>query len=738
MERTIYLEDIPLDEAWAAFRAALIDGHLWQPLGEETVPLSEAAGRVTAAAVWARLSSPHYHASAMDGYAVRAAETVGASEAVPLTLVLVDAQGSRGAGAQGGKEGQGGGWGEAHGKEEAQESIISPAPLLPRPPALQTPPALPVNTGHPLPPWADAVIMIEHVQPVTLADGRAGIAIRAAVPPGHHVRSMGEDMVATELTLPANHRLRPVDLGALAGSGHATVRVYRRPRVAIIPTGSELVAVESGEPPPGRIIEYNSLVLAAQVAEWGGLPTRWPIVADDFDAIREAVGLAAANHDLILLNAGSSAGSEDYTAAVVQSLGRLLVHGVAVRPGHPVILGMIEGHDEHQITNYELRMTNEERAALVISSDDRSRHSSLVTPIIGVPGYPVSAALTGEIFVEPLLARWQGQQPNRPPTLVGRLTRKIVSHTGDDDLVRVVVGQVDDAYTVTPISRGAGVITSLVRADGLVRIPRFSEGADAGMTVTVHLYRDPREIEHTITIIGSHDLTLDLMAQFLAERANGARLVSANVGSLGGLTALRRGEAHLAGSHLLDPATGEYNLSYIRRYLPGEEIALVTLAGREQGWLVPPGNPLGLRGWADAARPDVRLVNRQRGAGTRVLLDYELGKLGIEPAAVRGYEREEFTHLAVAAAVASGAADAGLGIRAAAGALKLDFVPLAHEQYQLVIPRRHYESDLLRPLLGLLADETFRAAVAAMPGYDVGQMGAVQMIAGEGKGITPA
>jgi len=707
MERTIYLEDIPLDDAWAAFREALTDANLWQPLGEETVPLTEAAGRVTAAAVWARLSSPHYHASAMDGYAVRAGETVGATEAVPLTLVLVEAQGSRGAGVQG--------------REEAPLH----SPLATR----HSPLAAPVNTGHPLPPWADAVIMIEHVQPVTLDDGRAGIAIRAAVPPGHHVRSMGEDMVATELTLPANHRLRPVDLGALAGSGHAKVSVYRRPRVAIIPTGSELVAVESGEPAPGHIIEYNSLVLAAQVAEWGGLPTRWPIVADDLDAIRNAVQAAAAGHDLILLNAGSSAGSEDYTAAVVASLGRLLVHGVAVRPGHPVILGMVEMTDDRrpptvdrQITNDELRMTNAEDSSFVI------RNSSFVIPIIGVPGYPVSAALTGEIFVEPLLARWQGQPPHRPPTLEGRLTRKIVSHTGDEDFVRVVVGRVDDATTVTPISRGAGVITSLVRADGLVRIPRFSEGADAGTTVTVHLYRDPRQIERTITIIGSHDLTLDLMAQFLAERAGGVRLVSANVGSLGGLTALRRGEAHLAGSHLLDPATGVYNLSYVRRYLPGEEIVLVTLAGREQGWLVPPGNPLGLRGWADAARPDVRLVNRQRGAGTRVLLDYELGKLGIEPSAVQGYEREEYTHLAVAAAVASGAADAGLGIRAAAGALKLDFVPLAHEQYQLVIPRRHYESDLLRPLLDLLADESFRAAVAAMPGYDVGEMGAVQIV----------
>jgi putative molybdopterin biosynthesis protein len=650
-QRKFYLEDIPLDEAWAAWRAALEAAGRWGPLGTETVSLAEAHGRVTAQPIWARLSSPHYHASAMDGYAVRAADTVGATETSPLTLTLTD--------------------GPAPGGRAAQ----------------------PVNTGHPLPPWANAVIMIEHVQPVE-SGGRPAIVIRAAVAPWQHVRPMGEDIVATELVLPANHLLRPVDLGAIAGAGYAEVAVYRRPRVAIIPTGSELVPVEHGAPAPGQIIEYNSLVLAAQAESWGALVTRRPIVADEFAAIETAVREAAREHDLILLNAGSSAGSEDYTAHVVEAVGDLLVHGVAVRPGHPVVLGLVAG-------------TGDEPA----------------TPIIGVPGYPVSAALTGEIFVEPLLAHWQGRPPYQPPTLTGVLSRKVVSPTGDDDFVRVAVGKVGETYTVTPVSRGAGVITSLVRADGIVRIPRFSEGAEAGAPVTVHLYRQPHEIEHTLVVIGSHDLTLDLMAQYLAERYPGLRLTSANVGSLGGLVALRRGEAHLAGSHLLDPQTGDYNTGYVARYLPDQPVMGVTLAGREQGWIVPVGNPQGLSSWADAARGDVTIVNRQRGAGTRVLLDYELGKLGIGPDQVRGYDREEYTHLAVAAAGASGAAGAGLGIRAAARALELDFVPLAHEQYELIIPTAHYESDLVRPLLALLHDAAFRDAVAAMPGYDVTQMG---------------
>ena len=677
MKRNVYLEDVPLDEARAIFETALRAAGWWQPLPAEEIAVAQANGRITAEAIWAKISSPHYHASAMDGYALRAQDSEGATETQPLIFIPV---------------------------EDWDTTPHEPRPIWP------------VNTGQPLPPWANAVVMIEHTQDVTLPDGRSGIEIRASLPPWQHVRPMGEDMVATELVLPANHKLRPVDLGALAGAGHATVAVYRQPYVAIIPTGSELVAAETAVAEgvqPGQIIEYNSMVLAAQVVEWGGLPTRWPIVPDEFEAIQTAVREAAQNHDLILLNAGSSAGSEDYTAHVVQSLGQLLVHGVAVRPGHPVIFGLLETGDWR------------------LKSSAQSPISNLQShiPIIGVPGYPVSAALTGEIFVEPLLARWQGQRPYQPQTITATLTRKLNSHTGDDDFVRMAVGEVNGRFVTTPISRGAGVITSLVRADGIVRIPRFSEGEDAGSEVTVHLYRDARELAQTILAIGSHDLTLDLLAQFLAERS-GTRLASANVGSLGGLVALRRGECHLAGSHLLDPDTGKYNVSYVRRYLPNEDIVLVTLVGREQGWLVPSGNPKEIQGWEAAARDDVQLVNRQRGAGTRVLLDYELGKLSIVPEQVNGYGREEYTHLAVAAAIASGTADFGLGIQAAARALQLDFVPLAHEQYDLVMTRQTYESDRLRPLLDLLQDDEFRAAVAAMPGYDVSLMGQIYEVNG--------
>jgi len=631
-ERNIYLEDIPLEEAQARLQAALREAGRDGPLPGERVPLDEAVGRVTADAVWAKISAPHYHAAAMDGYAVRAQDTLGATETRPLRLRV---------------------------PEQAQ----------------------PVNTGAPLPEGTNAVIMIEDTQPV----GDDAIEIRAAVVPWQHVRMMGEDMVATELVLPANHPLRPHDLGAIAGCGHTDVMVRRRPRVAILPTGSELVP-PTGDPAPGQVIEYNSIVLGAQVREEGGVFTRWPGLSDDVYRIRAAIREAAAEHDLVLVLAGSSAGSRDFTARAVREEGTLLVHGIAVRPGHPVIIGMVAG-----------------------------------VPVIGVPGYPVSAALTGEILIRPLLRQWAGLSAPRRERVRATLTRKLSSPTGDDDFVRVTVGQVGGRMLVTPLARGAGVITSLVRADGLLHVPRFSEGIDAGTEVEVTLYRPLDEVLRSVLVVGSHDPMLDLLGQFLALRFPGERLVSANVGSLGGLVAQKRGEAHLSGTHLLDPDTGEYNLSYIDRTLGDVPLRVVTFAHREQGLLVAPGNPLGIGGLDDL--PRVRYVNRQRGAGTRVLLDYELGRRGISPEQVQGYEREEYTHLAVAAAVASGSADCGMGIRAAALALGLDFIPVAHERYDLVLREEAASLPMVQHVLALLEDAEFRAAVAAQPGYDVSEMG---------------
>jgi putative molybdopterin biosynthesis protein len=663
---SIYLHDIPLEKAWAVFIEALEDVDLWRSLEVEEIALEHALGRILAKPVWASVSSPHYHAAAMDGYAVRAVETDSASDRSPITLLL-----------------------------ETQ--------------------AVYIDTGDPMPDWADAVVPIEHVEKLTERAGKKAkdaILIRASLAPWSHVRPMGEDMVVTELILPEGHELRPVDIGAIAGGGHSSVKVWRQPRVAIIPTGSELVHPGT-RAHPGEIIEYNSLVLAAQVEAWGGVATRFEIIPDDLKQIEACVTEAVLKHDLILVNAGSSAGSEDYTARVVQSLGTLLVHGVAIRPGHPVILGMVH---RYPVVKDE---DGPSKSKYLEQTGDDSSHASI--PIIGVPGYPVSTALTGEIFVEPLIARWCGRSQPRAETVEASLTRKVHSTLGDDEFLRVTLGRVGERLVAAPLSRGAGVISSLVQADGIVCIPSGVQGLQAGTRVEVRLYRSVDEIERTILALGSHDLTLDLMAQNLA--LQDIRLSSANLGSLGGLIALRRDEAHLAGSHLLDPETGDYNLPYIREYMPGIATIIVALVMREQGLIIASGNPKGLKGIEDLTREDLRYINRQRGAGTRIILDYHLDQLGIAPEEIRGYEREEYSHLTVAAAVASGRVDCGLGIHAAAEALDLDFVPLFEERYDFVIPKVHYESRKLAPLFELLHSKAFIRQVDALPGYDAAVMG---------------
>lgn len=652
MSESFYLHDVPLQEAWSNFAKVLEDAGLWKPVGVEEIPIDRALGRITAEAVWAKISSPHYHSSAMDGFAVRSAATAGATDRAPIDLHI------------------------------EKDAVY-------------------VDTGDPLPDWANAVIPIEQVESLSgEEDGRSWkqIRIRSPFSPWSHVRPMGEDIVATELVLPSGHKLRPVDLGALAGSGNDVVKVRRKPLVAILPTGSELIPIGK-IPAPGEIIEYNSLVLASQVEEWGATPTRLPLVPDNLDQILESVREAINKFDLLLINAGSSAGSEDFTAEVVSTLGRLIVHGVAVRPGHPVILGLIESSSADKI------------------SPERS------IPVIGVPGYPVSAALTGEIFVAPLLSQWLGIPKTQPDTIQAEITRKVHSSMGDDEFLRVTVGRVGDRIVAAPLSRGAGTITSLVRADGIVRIPSGVQGLQTGEEVTVQLYRSKDEINRTIMVLGSHDLTIDLIAQQLATQS--VRVTSANVGSLGGLIPLGRGEAHLAGSHLLDPESGEYNLKYIREYLPDLPVTVLAMVEREQGLILRDGNPKGITELSDLSRGDIQFVNRQRGSGTRLLLDYHLDQLGMESAEMQGYDWEEYTHLTVAAAVASGRADCGLGVRGAAIALDLDFIPLFDERYDLVIPQVFFEAQLLEPLIGLLNDPSFQELVDEIPGYRASRMGQI-------------
>ena len=598
----------------------------------ERVGLEAAVGRVTAEAVWARRSSPDYDTAAMDGIAVHAAATVGAGPTTPLQL-------------------------------DAGDFVT-------------------VDTGDPLPDGFDAVVMREDVH---LNGVKA--ELQAAAAPYQHVRSIGEDVSATELLLPEGHRLRPVDVAAAGAAGLTELVVRRRPSVGIVPTGDEIrplgTTLHRGEIP-----DTNSLMLAGQARETGCETVPVAIVPDDPDRIAAAVRQAAARSDLVIVVAGSSRGRDDYTAEVVAAVGTLAVHGVAVRPGHPVVLGAV----------------------------DR-------TPVLGAPGYPVSAALTFDIFAAPLLAALEGAPPRERPRARARLARKLASTLGMDDWVRVRLGRVGDGLVATALPRGAGVLTSLVRADGLLVVPAGLEGHHPGEVVDVDLLRGVGEIDRTIVAVGSHDLVLDLAASALRASDPRVTLASSNVGSLGGLVALRDGLCHIAGSHLLDPESGEYTLPYVGRVLEGRDVAVVRLVHRDQGLIVAQGNPLGIGGLDDLVGRGLRYVNRQRGAGTRVLLDAQLRARAADPAAISGYEREEHTHLAVAAAVAGGRADCGLGVRAAARAFGLGFVPVTREPYDLVVAPDALEDPKLEPLWTLMGEPEFRAAVEALGGYDAAEMG---------------
>jgi putative molybdopterin biosynthesis protein len=619
-KRAPFLADIPADEALATWLAAVPDR-----LEAVALDLADALGRVTAAPIWALRSSPAYDASAMDGIAVRAADTFGATETAPRPIKAFAV----------------------------------------------------VDTGDALPEGCDAVIMREQVH------WRDGVPeVQAAAAPWQHVRTIGEDVSATELLLPEGHRLRPVDLAAAGACGHTTLLVRRAPHVIVIPTGDEVRPLGS-DPAPGELVDTNSLMLAAQAREIGCTVESLPVLPDDPAQIGAAVTESASRADLVIVIAGSSAGRDDHTADVVAREGTLLVHGVAVKPGHPVVLGTVDG-----------------------------------TAVLGAPGYPVSAALTFEIFAIPLLAALEGTAPVERPRAPARLARRLASSLGSDDWIRVRLGRVGDGLVAAPLRRGAGVLTSLVRADGLLVVPATLEGHDAGAKVEVRLLRDLDAVERTIVAIGSHDPVLDLAASLLRARDPLQTLVSGPVGSLSGLVALRDGLCHLSGCHLLDPDSGEYTLPWIERVLPGQAVEVVRLVHREQGLIVAAGNPLGIESLADL--PRLRYVNRQRGAGTRVLLDHRLKQIDLAPVSVDGYEREEPTHLAVAAAIAAGRADTGLGVMAAARAFGLDFVPVAREPFDLVM---RPGEPAVGPLLELMQDDGFRAQVEAMGGYSTAETG---------------
>ena len=636
MRRRYYLNYIPIEEAWQKWHAALAKSGFSFPIEGEKIRTEDSLGRITAEAVFAKMSVPPFHASAMDGVAVRAEDTYGAMDTNPKQLKF------------------------------GEEGVF-------------------VDTGDPIPKPFNAVIMIEDMNQID----ENIFEIMKAASPWQYVRPIGEDMVASELILPQGHRIRPEDVGAMLAGGAEDILVRRKPRVGLIPTGTELSETVAGLN-YGQVIESNSRVLTGLIREWGAEPKRYTLIEDDYQLIKENILTALNENDIVVVNAGTSAGREDFTAPLIEELGELLVHGVALKPGRTCILGVVKGK-----------------------------------PVLGLSGYPVANYRHASTFLEPLVLELLGTASLSKEIVRAYLSRKVVSPLGLEEFVQVGLAKVGDKLVATPLSRGSGVTMSMVRSDGIVQVPRLSEGFNRGSEVVVELKGNLSDVENTILAVGSHDITLDILADELRRRCPGLDLTSANVGSLAGIMAIKQEQAHIAGSHLLDEETGEYNTPYLERLMPEKKVKLVTLVHREQGLIVPKENPKSVAAIADLTRDDIVFINRQRDSGTRVLLDFELKKAGIEPSAVKGYEREFFTHTAVAAEVQSGAADVALGVKAAAEALDLDFVPLAEERYDLIVAAEFFDTDKCRQLLEVISADEFKKRVEALGGYSTRETGQI-------------
>jgi putative molybdopterin biosynthesis protein len=547
-----------------------------------------------------------------------------------------------------------------------------------------------VNTGHVMPTATDAVIMIEQVH--VLDEDQ--IQIDKPVFPWQNVRKVGEDIVATELLFPRNHLVTPICVGALLTGGVFSVPVKKPPQILVIPTGNELVDwrnTSMDEFKPGQVLETNSFVLGGLIESCGGTYTRHDMLMDNLEKIKQVVGKAVkSGFQMILILGGSSAGSEDYAKRVVLESGEVFVHGVTIMPGKPVVIGAVKN-----------------------------------TPVFGIPGYPVSAIMAFEQFVRPLIHKMLGQPDQTRETVKVEPTRKIASKLGVEEFLRVKLGQVGDHIVATPLPRGAGSITSITEADGIIRIPNHIEGLKDNESATAELLRPLPSVRRTIVAVGSHDNTLDILADQIKAKHSHLTFSSSHVGSMGGLMAIKRGVCHLAGSHLLDPEDGSYNLSYVKKFLAQLDIKLVNLVFRDQGLMVKRGNPKGIKGIEDLAREEIAFINRQAGSGTRILLDYRLEQSGIDPGQINGYQHEEFTHMAVAVAVLSGTVDTGLGIHAAAAALDLDFIPVVTEQYDLVIPTTHFESENIQLLLETINTVEFKNRVEALGGYNTQKTGEI-------------
>ncbi len=621
-----YLNNTPLNEAKEAYLSHLTDkGFRYKT---EKISSAKASGRILANAVYAEICSPHYNASAMDGIAVKATDTYGASENAPVTLTK-------------------------------EQYVV-------------------VDTGDPVPDSCDAVVMIEDVTEQENGD----VKLFSAVHPWHNIRQVGEDICMGDMIAPSYTKVTPSLCGAFLAGGVLSTQVIKKPKIGIIPTGDEIVAPKEN-PKKGEIIEFNSVIFSSMLAEWQAEAKVYEIVKDKKELLKSAVLKASEECDAVLILAGSSAGRDDYTSLIISELGQVICHGIAIKPGKPAVLGNIGN-----------------------------------VPVIGLPGYPVSAIVIMQEFVKPVIDLYYKKVNEHPETVRACLGKRVVSSLKYQEYVRVSLGKVGDTLIAVPLNRGAGVITSFTKADGVLVVPQDSEGFEAGEEVKIRLLKDLSQIESSLIITGSHDPLIDELSDMIQRKGYGFSVTSSHVGSMGAITALKNKQAHLGCIHLLDTETGSYNESYIRKYFPNGGVKLVKGVGRVQGLMVKKGNPLSIESFKDITKG--RYVNRQLGSGTRILCDYLLKENGINKNDVDGYRNEEFTHTAVAALIAAGNADCGLGIYSAAKMYGLDFIEICIEEYDFLIDEKAYDTYAVQKLLETLESDEFKERLTEMGGYQFG------------------
>jgi molybdopterin molybdotransferase/putative molybdopterin biosynthesis protein len=629
-----FLEVVSAEEARARFARHI----RLVPLPGESVALAAALGRVLAHDVAAPIDVPPFDRANVDGFALRAADSAGASDAAPVRLRL-----------------------------NAEVIVCGHAPAL----EVAAGSATTIATGGVLPRGADAVAMVEHTDLVDDAD--AAIDLRRAVAPGQFVSYAGSDIARGEVVLRRGTRIGSREIGMLAACGIAAIEVVRKPNVAVLSTGDELVAPGDALKPAG-VYDSNSAIVAAAVAEAGGEPIRLGAVADDEAALERAIKNAFACSDLVVLSGGTSKGAGDLSHQVVTRLGKpgVLVHGVALKPGKPLCLAVVAGK-----------------------------------PLVVLPGFPTSAIFTFHAFVAPVIRALAGLPAEAARTVEAQVPVRIASELGRQEFVLVALVAGEHGPVAFPIPKGSGSVTSFSQADGFIEIDALASALDADTRARVTLIGQAAQMPDLV-IMGSHCVALDVVLGALADEGLGARTLA--VGSMGGVAAAERGECDLAPVHLLDPAGTAYNTHLLR---PG--LALVKGWQRMQGFVYRPGDErFAGRGAAQAvevalADPDCLMVNRNAGAGTRILIDRLLK--GVRPP---GYSNQPRSHNAVAAAVAQGRADWGIAIESIAGLYGLGFLPLMPEDYDFLLVEQRANRPAVAAFLAALRDPAVRARIQAL------------------------